>query len=60
MESFFKTLKVEHTYRLRYTSREQARPDVVNWTEGFYNEMRMHSALKYRSLADFERGVKAA
>jgi putative transposase len=24
MESFFKTLKVERTYRLRYTSRDQA------------------------------------
>jgi putative transposase len=60
MESFFKTLKVEHTYRLRYTSREQARLDIVNWTEGFYNEMRMHSALDYRSPADFERGLKAA
>jgi putative transposase len=60
MESFFKTLKVEHTYRLRYTSREQARLDVVNWTEGFYNEKRMHSAIDYRSPADFERSMKAA
>ena len=60
MESFFKTLKVEHTYRLRYTSREQARLDVVNWTEGFYNEKRMHSAIDYRSPADFERSLKAA
>jgi putative transposase len=48
MESFCKTLKVEHTYRLRYTSRE-ARLDVVNWTEGFYNEKRMHSAISYRN-----------
>jgi transposase InsO family protein len=60
MESFFKTLKVEHTYRLRYTSREQARLDIVNWTEGFYNEMRMHSALDYRSPVDFERDLRAA
>jgi Transposase and inactivated derivatives len=59
MESFFKTLKVERTYRLRYTSREQARLDIVNWTEGFYNEKRMHSAIDYRSPADFERGLKA-
>jgi putative transposase len=39
MESFFKTLKVEHTDRLRYTSREQARLDIVNWIEGFYNHV---------------------
>jgi len=37
MESFFKTLKVERTYRLQYTSRDQARLDIVNWIEGFYN-----------------------
>jgi putative transposase len=37
-ESFFKTLKVERTYRLRYTSRHQVRLDIVNWIEGFYNE----------------------
>jgi transposase InsO family protein len=60
MESFFKTLKVEHTYRLRYISREQARLDIVNWIEGFYNEKRMHSAINFRSPADFERGLKAA
>ncbi len=34
MESFFRTLKVERTYRLRYTSRDQARLDIVNWIEG--------------------------
>jgi transposase InsO family protein len=37
MESFFKSLKVERIYQLRYTSRAQARLDVVNWIEGFYN-----------------------
>jgi putative transposase len=60
MESFFKTLKVERTYRLRYTSRDQARLDIVNWVEGFYNEKRLHSAIDYRSPADFERSLKAA
>ena len=60
MESFFKTLKVERTYRLQYTSRDQARLDIVNWIEGFYNEKRLHSAINYRSPADFERSLKAA
>jgi len=60
IESFFKTLKVERTYRLRYTSRDQARLDIVNWIEGFYNEKRLHSAIDYRSPADFERSLKAA
>jgi putative transposase len=60
MESFFKTLKVERTYRLQYTSRDQVRLDIVNWIEGFYNEKRLHSAIDYRSPADFERSLKAA
>jgi transposase InsO family protein len=60
MESFFKTLKVERTNRLQYTSRDQARLDIVNWIEGFYNEKRLHSAIDYRSPADFERSLKTA
>ena len=58
--SFFESLKVERTYRLRYISRDQARLDIVNWSEGFYNEKRLHSAIDYRSPADFERSLKAA
>jgi transposase InsO family protein len=60
MESFFKTLKVERTHRLRYTSRAQARLDVVDWIEGFYNAKRLHSAIDYRSPADFERSLQVA
>src|SRR3546814_9983076 len=37
MESFFKTLKVERIYQVRYATRAQARLDIVNWIEGFYN-----------------------
>ncbi|MEO7208877.1 MAG: IS3 family transposase, partial [Steroidobacteraceae bacterium] len=43
-----------------YTSRDQARLDIVNWIEGFYNEKRLHSAINYRSPADFERSLRAA
>jgi transposase InsO family protein len=60
IESFFKTLKVERIYRLQYPSRDQARLDIVNWIEGFYNEKRLHSAIDYRSPADFERSLNAA
>jgi transposase InsO family protein len=45
MESFFKTLKVERVHRLRYDTREQARLDIVDWIEGFYNRRRMHSSI---------------
>jgi putative transposase len=60
MESFFKTLKVERVHRLRYESRAQARLDIVNWIEGFYNSRRLHSSIDYRSPADFERSLTAA
>ncbi|WP_114472704.1 IS3 family transposase [Pseudorhodoferax soli] len=44
MESFFKTLKVERIHQVRYDTRAQARLDIVNWIEGWYNRQRLHSA----------------
>jgi len=60
MESFFKTLKVERVHEQRYASRDEARTDIVRWIEGFYNQRRMHSALGYRSPAQYEEAVRAA
>ena len=60
MESFFKTLKVERVHRQRYQTRDEARADIVNWIEGFYNARRLHSALRYQSPVQFERGLRAA
>lgn len=60
MESFFKTLKVERVDQLRYETREQARLDIVDWIEGFYNRARMDSSIGYQSPVDAERGSKAA
>lgn len=47
MESFFKTLKVELVHASSYATRAQARLEIVNWIEGFYNRQRMHSAIGY-------------
>jgi putative transposase len=60
MESFFKTLKVERTHRVRYQTRAQARLDIVNWMEGFYNRRRLHSSIGYCSPLDAERRLMAA
>lgn len=49
MESFFKTLKVERVYQTHYATRDQARLDIVDWIEGFYNRQRRHSALNYQT-----------
>jgi putative transposase len=60
MESFFKTLKVERVYQLRYETRAQARLDIVDWIEGFYNYQRLHSSIGYRTPAHMETGRMAA
>jgi putative transposase len=60
MESFFKTLKVEWVNRIRYATRAQARLDLIDWIEGFYNAQRLHSSIGYRSPAAFEKHLHAA
>ena len=60
MESFFKTLKVERTHRVRYATRAHARLDIVDWIEGFYNRRRLHSSIGYRSPVSFEQSLMAA
>ena len=60
MESFFKTLKVERVYQLRYDTRADARLDIVDWIEGFYNRRRMHSSIGYQTPVDAEFSLRAA
>ena len=60
MESFFKTLKVERVHQLRYATRAQARLDVIDWIEGFYNRERMHSSNGYQAPNDAESSLRAA
>jgi len=60
MESFFKTLKVERVYQLRYDTRADARLDIVDWIEGFYNRRRMHSSINYQTPVDAEFNLRAA
>jgi transposase InsO family protein len=60
MESFFKTLKVERVYQLRYETRAEARLDIVDWIEGFYNHRRLHSSIGYRIPAHVESSLMAA
>ena len=56
MESFFASLKKEHVYtKPRYLSRDQARADLFEYIEGFYNPQRRHSKLGQLSPAEFEQ-----
>ena len=49
MESFFGTLKAEHVHHCIYRTRDEARPDLFYYIEGFYNLRRLHSSLAYVS-----------
>ena len=54
MESFFSTLKTERCTRTVYRTRKQARADVFDYIERFYNPFRKHSKLDYLSPVQFE------
>jgi putative transposase len=55
VESFFGTLKVELVHRCQFATRQQARQEVFEYIELWYNRARRHSALGYLSPAEFER-----
>jgi transposase InsO family protein len=55
MESFFKSFKTEEVYQNNYQTHEEASRAAANYIERFYNRIRLHSALGYRSPMDFER-----
>jgi len=54
MESFWSTLKLELVYRRLFHTRAQARTQIFDYIETFYNRQRAHSALDYHSPVDFE------
>ena len=55
MESFFSSLKTERTARKLYRTRDQAKADVFDYIERFYNAKRRHSTIGYLSPMEFER-----
>lgn len=55
VESFFGTLKTELVHHRKYQSRQEARRDIFEYIEVFYNRQRLHSSLDYMSPADFEK-----
>lgn len=57
-ESFFATLKTELIYQTKYETRCQAKQDIFEYIEIFYNKFRMHSTLDYKSPEEYENGRK--
>ena len=60
MESFFSTLKAERVSRKVYRTRDEAKADVFDYIERFYNPRRRHSTLGYLSPMQFEKQAKLA
>lgn len=60
MESFFSSLKTERIGKKVYRTRAQAKADVFDYIECFYNPTRRHSTLGYLSPIDFEREAGVA
>jgi putative transposase len=53
-ESFFGSLKTERVHFAHYRTREEAKLDIVDYIEMFYNSRRFHSYLGYVSPRQFE------
>ena len=53
-ESFFGSLKTERVFFSSYRTREEAKRDIVDYIEMFYNSNRRHSYLGYVSPKEFE------
>jgi putative transposase len=59
-ESFFGILKLELVYEERFRRRQEARDQIFEYIEVFYNRCRMHSAAGYLSPAEYEEKFKPA
>ena len=54
-ESFFSTIKLELVYENDWVTRTEARAEIFEYLEVFYNGERRHSSLGYLSPVAFER-----
>ena len=59
-ESFFHSLKVELIHGRNYHTRQEARIEIFDYIEVFYNRQRRHSALGYLTPAECEKLAIAA
>ena len=60
VESFFSSMKTERVSRKIYRTRDDARADVFDYIERFYNPHRRHSTLGYESPIAFEAKMRVA
>src|SRR5580700_6450586 len=58
-ESFFSTLEAELLSRRRFASQAEAKMACFSYIEGWYNPVRLHSGLGYRSPITYEADMQA-
>jgi hypothetical protein len=58
-ESFMKTLKQEEIYCNQYKDFKELSAHLEEFIENYYNRLRLHSALGYRTPEEFERDAAA-
>jgi putative transposase len=54
-ESFFKTIKVELVYHRTFFTKDQAEVEIFEYIESYYNNLRRHASLGYKTPAGYER-----
>jgi putative transposase len=59
-DSFFSTLEAEPLSRRRFASQAEARMACFSYIEGWYNPVRLHSGLRYRSPTKYEDEMQPA
>ena len=59
-ESFFSNLKSEQIKKRIYQTRAEAKSDIFDYIEGFYNRVRRHKHLEQQSPYEFERQRRTA
>ncbi len=57
MESFFATLKKELVHGEKYQTREEASLSIFEYVVVFYNRIRKHSALGYKSPVQYQKAL---
>ena len=60
MERFFLNLKMERVWQRDYANHAEAQADIADYITTFYNPVRLHSTLGYRSPSIYEQQHAAA
>lgn len=60
VESFFSNLKNELVHHRRFLTREQAKAEIFDYIEIFYNRQRAHATLRYLSPLNYENSTQMA